>query len=128
MPVMAAGKPGCMSRWAVVLAGLVAVGIFGLPLLLGRASRSGRMARWDTRGGSGRLSYRQQRIAWRMRLGLRILMTAVFLYLILLFLVRHQSVNALLAAAFFAFQVWLLVMTVRVRPRSWSSGPPSDRP
>jgi hypothetical protein len=114
-----------MSRWAVVFAGLVAVGVFSLPLLLGRASRSGRMARWDAHGGSGRLSDRQQRIAWRMRLGLRILMTAVFLYLILLFLIRHQPVNALLAAAFFAFQLWLLVMTVRLRPNSWSLGPPA---
>jgi hypothetical protein len=55
-------------------------------------------------------------------------MTALFLWLVLLFLVRHQPVNALLSTAFLAFHVWLLVMTARLRPSSWSSGPPSDRP
>jgi hypothetical protein len=125
-----------MSRWAVVMAGVVAAGFFSLPLLLGRASRSGRMARWDTRIGAGTLSDRQQRIAWRVRLGLRLFMTAVCLWALLLSLVQHQPITALLFAAFFAFQVWLLVIMVRLRPRSWSSGPPaadgrrppSDRP
>jgi len=125
-----------MSRWAVVIAGLVAVVFLSLPLMLGQASRSGRMARWDAREEAGSLSERQQRIAWRLRLGLRVFVTAAFLGLMLFFLVRRQFVNALLAAAFLAFQVGLLVMTVRVRPSSWSSGPPaaggrrppSDRP
>jgi hypothetical protein len=121
---MGAGKPGCMSRWAVVITGLVAVGFFSLPLLLGRASRSGRIARWDARIGAGDLSDRQRRIAWRVRLGLRIFATALCLWVLLLSLVRHQPVTALLFAAFSVFQVWLLVITVRLRPRSWSSGPP----
>jgi hypothetical protein len=63
-------------------------------------------------------------------------MTAVFLWLLVLFLVQHELVGALASAAFLAFQAWLLVLTVRVRPSSWSSGPPapdgrrrpSDRP
>jgi hypothetical protein len=122
---MVGGKPGCMSRWAVVIAGLVVVGFLSLPLLLGRPSRSGRMARWDARAGSGRLSVRQQRIAWRLSLGFRSFMTAVLLWLLLLSLARHQLVNALLAAAFLALQVGLLVLMVRVRPSSWSSGPPA---
>jgi hypothetical protein len=106
-----------MSRWAVVLAGLATVVFLSLPLMLGQASRSGRMARWDAREASG-LSDRQQRIAWRLRLGLRIFVTAAFLGLMLLFLARRQFVNALLAAAFLAFQLGLLVMAVRVRPGS----------
>jgi hypothetical protein len=62
------------------------------------------------------LSDRQRGIAWRMRLGLRSVMTAVFLWLILLFLARHQPVIALLAAAFLALNVGLLLVAVRQRP------------
>jgi hypothetical protein len=106
-----------MSPWAVAIAGLAAVVFLSLPLMLGQASRSGRMAQWDAREASG-LSDRQQRIAWRLRLGTRLFITAAFLGVMFLFLARREFVNALIVAAFLAFQVWLLVVMLRVRPSS----------
>jgi hypothetical protein len=43
-------------------------------------------------------------------------MTAAFQGLMFLFLIRREFVNALIAAAFLAFQIGLLVMALRVRP------------
>lgn len=123
--LIASGKPAGMGRWAVVIAGLVAVGVFGLPLLLAQASRSGRMARWDERMDRPP-SARQVRLAWRLRLGVRLFFVAVFVWLLLRCLVRHEVVNALLAAAFLAFQVGLLVWHVRLRRSSWRASLPVE--
>lgn len=51
-----------------------------------------------------------------MRLGLRSAMTAVFLWVMVLFLVRHQTVVALLAAVFLALNVGLPLVAVWQRP------------
>jgi hypothetical protein len=119
-----------MSRWAVVAAGLVAVGFLSLPLLLVQASRSGRMARWDDLERQSRWAQEHQRTIWALRFAPRVFITATFLCVTVLFVLRHEFVNALIAAIFLAFEIGILALLVRAYLNSrWSSRPsPPGRP
>ena len=73
------------------------------------------MARWDQRLGAP-LNPRQQRIAWRIQVGIRSFLAAATLGLVPLSAVQHDWFVTWFAAGFFVFNLALLALLARARP------------